>query len=192
MMDTDQIRKRLAPLQAAHDLATRQVGAEKEALSRVREQLACAEEAQRIIQLVAQDVEQRAHGRIASLVSRCLKAVFGEEDAYEFRIAFERKRGRTEARLYLARGSLEVEPTEASGGGVVDVTALALRIACLMLSRPARRRLLVLDEPLKHLSVEYIPAARELLLALSGELGLQVLMVTHNRELQVGNVIEME
>lgn len=190
-MDLEQIRKKLAPLQASRDLAARQVRAEKQSLRAARERLGHAEEAQGIVQAVAQDVQQRVHRRVAALVTRCLRAVFGP-GGYEFRITFERRRGRTEARLSLVRGDLEVEPTEASGGGVVDVVGLGLRIACLMLSRPAGRRLLCLDEPLKHLSENYVPAARDLIEALSEELGIQILMVTHRAGLEVGNVIELE
>ncbi len=189
-MNLEQVRRKLAPLQASLDLAARQVGAEKQALRAARERLKHAEEAQGIVQAVAQDVQQQVHHRMAALVTRCLRAVFGP-DSYEFRVTFERKRGRTEARLSLVRGNLEIEPTEASGGGVVDVVGLGLRIACLMLSRPARRKLLCLDEPLKHLSEDYVPAARDLIEAMSEELGIQVLMVTHRAGLEVGKVIEL-
>ncbi len=189
-MDLDQIRKKIAPLQASRSLAVSQVKTEKEHLRLARERLANAEEAQAIVQGVAQDVQQRVHSRIAALVTRCLKAVFGE-DAYEFRIAFERKRGRTEARLYLVRGDLEIEPTEASGGGVVDVVGLGLRIACLMLHRPAKRKLLCLDEPLRHLSANYRPAARDLIEALAEELDIQFILVTHDEEFRIGNVVEL-
>ncbi len=190
MMDLEQIRKKLSPLKASSDLVIRQVKAEKDVLKVARERLKHAEEAQDLVQAVAQDVQQKVHHRIASLVTRCLRAVFGP-DSYEFRVTFDRKRGKTEARLSLVRGELEVEPTEASGGGVVDVVSFGLRVACLMLSRPAKRKLLALDEPLKHLSEGYVQAARDLIEALSEELGVQVLMVTHREALEVGNIVRL-
>ena len=190
MMDLNHVRRKMTPLQASFDLARKQVKSEKEHLRLARERLANAEEAQAIVQGVAQDVQQRVHSRIALLVTRCLKAVFGP-DAYEFKINFERKRGRTEARLLLVRGDLEVDPPEASGGGVVDVVSLGLRIACLTLHTPARRKLLCLDEPLRHLSRNYRPAARDLIEAMAEELGIQFVLVTHDSEFELGHVVEL-
>lgn len=103
-------------------------------------------EAQEIIQSVAMEIQQQAHDRIATVVTSCLRSVF--EDTYDFHIKFERKRGRTEATLVFVRGDLELtDPMNEAGGGIIDVAAFALRLACLVLQRPVRRRLMVLDEP---------------------------------------------
>lgn len=148
---------------------------------------ACAE-AVRLAQSAAAQAQKAAHGRLASLVSECLRSVFGE-DAYEFKIVFEEKRGKTEARLAFARGGAEVDPLTASGGGVVDVAAFALRLSALLLHEPPLRRLLVLDEPWKHLSARYRPALRELVEVLARRLGVQFLIVTHSADFEIGKVI---
>lgn len=146
--------------------------------------------AREVAQLAAEACQNAAHARVAGVVGRCLAAVFGE-DPYEFLIDFERKRGRTEARLAFARGELQVDPVSACGGGAVDVAAFALRLACVMSSRPRRRLFLALDEPFKHLSKNYRPAVKGLLESLCKELGLQILMVTHSPDLRIGRVIEL-
>lgn len=146
-------------------------------------------EAQGIAQVVAEAVQTQAHERIAQTVTKCL-AVFDEP--YEFHIRFRRARGRTEARLTFSREGLEVDPVEGSGLGVVDVAAFALRLACLVLRRPRLRRVLLLDEPFRFVSAEYRPRLRALLASLSEELGVQVVMVTHDRELRVGRVVSLE
>lgn len=148
-----------------------------------------AGEVQKILQEVAATVQAKAHARIARLVARCLGAVFTEP--YEFEIEFEQKRGRTEARLVFKRGVNEVDPLNASGGGVVDVCSFALRLAALVASRPARRKVLIMDEPFKHLSREYRPAVRGLLEGLAMELGMQFIIVTHDPALQIGKVVEI-
>lgn len=152
-------------------------------------ELAC-DEAITIAQSAAVHVQKLAHDRIATLVTQCLRAVFGES-AYEFVIVFEEKRSRTEARLTFKRGDKEVDPILASGGGVVDVAAFALRLSCLLLSKPSLRRLLVLDEPWKHLSEKYRPAMRKLIEELANRLGVQFLIVTHADTFKVGKVIEI-
>lgn len=153
--------------------------------------VADATSARDLIQAAAHAVQEEAHSRLATVVTRCLKAVFGDE-AYTFRIRFERKRGKTEAHLILERDGLELDdPLSQAGGGVIDVAALGLRLACLLTSIPRLRKLLVLDEPLKHLSAQYRPAAREMLETLARELEVQVIMVTHSDELRCGEVIEL-
>lgn len=163
--------------------------AEKDALKSAQASLTDAEEAQKILQLVAQTVQQQAHDRIAGVVSRCLESVF--EDPYEFRIVFEQKRGKTDARLVFMHDGQEVDPMTASGGGVVDVAAFALRLSCLMLSRPPLRRVLILDEPMKFVSERYRDRVRGMLEMLSSELGVQIIYVTHMNELQTGTIIQL-
>jgi DNA repair exonuclease SbcCD ATPase subunit len=171
-------------------LARRQRKQERSELARLRERSTDLEEAQRLLQGIAKDVQERSHEAVAALVTRCLKTVFGDS-SYEFRINFEQRRGRTEADLVFHRDGKDVDPATASGGGVVDVAAFALRLACLLLSRPAKRKLLVLDECFKHLSRNHVETVRELIETLAAELDLQIVMVTHNEQLACGKVIEL-
>jgi DNA repair exonuclease SbcCD ATPase subunit len=147
-------------------------------------------EAVKIAQQVAADVQAKAHQRIAQVVSRSLSSVFGP-GAPQFKIRFEQKRGKTEALLLLEQDGLEMDPLTATGGGVVDVASFALRLSCLMLSNPPLRRVLVLDEPFKMLSMDYREAVRELLETLARELGVQIIQVTHSVELVAGKVIHV-
>lgn len=147
-------------------------------------------EAQELVQSVAQQVQQRAHSRIADVVTRSLEAVFDEP--YTFRIHFERKRGQTEARLAFERDSVEIDPMSAAGGGVVDVAAFALQLSCLVLSKPQTRQTLILDEPFKYVSEEYRSRIRSLLEMLAEEMKVQILMVTHIDALKMGKTIQLE
>lgn len=148
-----------------------------------------AQKAQEVLQLLAQAVQQKAHQRICHVVSSCLSAVFS--DPYEFHIEFERKRGRTEASLKFRRRGLEVDPLTASGGGVVDVAAFALRIACLVMQRPRLSRVLVLDEPFRFVSAQYQEGVREMLEQISQEMKVQIVMVTHESNLATGTIVEL-
>ncbi len=114
-----------------------------------------------------------------------------EEEAYEFQIRFEEKRGKTEAALLFVRDGLEVAPLESSGGGVVDVAAFALRLAALLLARPLKRRLLVLDEPFRFVSAEYRPKIRSMIEQLAEEFEVQFIIVTHIQDLVMGRVVEV-
>lgn len=182
--------KRIQRIQADYQHQSRLVKEESGKLVTAQQSLEDAEQARKIVQTVAESVQEKAHRQIAGVVSRCLQTVFGEE-AYEFRIEFVQKRGRTEARLCFVRDGKELDPLSAAGGGTVDVAAFALRIACLMLSRPKRRRLLVADEPFRFVSAGYRETINEMLTSLSKELNLQIILVTHSRRLMVGKVIEL-
>ena len=190
MKGLDNYRRAVSSASSRYDHARRTVGEEAERLEAARDLEKACREAQVVIQALAAEVQRRAHERVAALVSRCLAAVF--DDPYTFHIHFDRKRGRTEARMVFQRGGLEVDPVTAAGGGVVDVAAFALRLSCLMLARPRVRPLLVLDEPFKMLSAGYVPRVAELQEALAKELGIQIIQVTHQELLRVGKVIELQ
>lgn len=183
-------RKKIDRFLLERRLAVRTVKAEQTALADAERRLSTTTDARKLVQTVAEAVQRTAHKRIADVVSRCLEAVFGE-DAYTFKIDFKQSRGKTEARLMFERGGQEIDPLSASGGGVVDLAAFALRLACLILSKPAKCRLLVLDEPFKHLSRDKRPLVRDLLLRLAKEMKLQVMLVTHDPEFQIGKVVEL-
>ena len=155
----------------------------------VKKKFEDAELARKLLQAVAATVQQMAHGQIASVVSRCLEAVF--DDPYEFRIDFVEKRGRTEAKMLFVRNGEPVDPMLASGGGVVDVAAFAARVACLLLSRPARRRLLVLDEPFRFVSRDLRPRVKGLIETLADEMQVQFVVVTHDVQLATGKIVEV-
>ena len=182
-------RQQVGERQVEYRAAKHRLRAEEEALEASTRQVKDVEAAQALVQAVVQHVQQQVHQRIASVVCRALEAVF--DDPYEFRIRFEQKRGRTEACLIFARGGMEIDPLTASGGGPVDVASFALRLSCLLLHRPPLARVIVLDEPFKFVSAEYRDRLRELLVALSEEMKVQIIMVTHIPELQVGQVVRL-
>lgn len=181
---------KMGRLQASLSLAEAQVREEEIALTALKGRLGTLQEAQRVFQALAKEVQQQAHAQIAGIVTRCLKAVFGK-DAYEFTIKFEEKRGKTEAHLLFLKNGIEEDPLEAGFGGAVDLASFALRLSCLLLRKPPLRRLLILDEPFKHLSKEYRPAVKDLLESLCEEMGLQIIMVTHAPELRAGKVFNL-
>lgn len=185
------LRARVQEVASQYNLAIAQIDSEEAALAEAELQYLAAAKAQDIAQKLAQGIQQRAHNRIASIVSKCLQSIF-EEDAYEFQIIFDRKRGKTEARLVFVREGHEVDPTDAAGGGPRDIAALALRLASIALSQPRGRQLLVLDEPFRCIWAEYRPRVRALLETLATELEVQIIMVTHDSELQTGTVLELE
>jgi len=189
MLDLKTIEKELQRVTQKYHVSKASAQEHKVHLKSAEALSTSALEAQKILQEIAADIQQQAHQHIAFIVSRCLSAVFDEP--YEFKIDFEQKRGKTDARLYFVRNGIEIDPMTAAGGGVVDVCSFALRLACLSLARPAKRKLLVLDEPFRFVSSEYRDRIRELLEQLSEEMDIQIIVITHISELETGKVIQL-
>ena len=146
-----------------------------------------------MVQEVAQKLQQAVHNQIAGIVSLGLKTVFLSLTILK---SILRKSGEEGQRpnLFLSGTGMELDPISAAGGGVIDVAAFTLRVACLSLSKPALRPILILDEPFKNVSKTkgYLDQIPLLLEKLAEEMGLQIIMVTHIEELKVGKVIDLE
>jgi len=147
--------------------------------------------AQKHVQMVCKAIQQKVHTQIADVVTRCLGAVF--EDPYDFRVRFDEKRGRTEASLVFVRDGIELDdPLNEVGGGVIDVAALALRLAAILLSRPVKRRLVILDEPFSNIRGKGNKArTRKMLQNLADNLGFQIIINTDIEAYRLGKVVEV-
>lgn len=146
---------------------------------RLEARLAALEKAQVLIQVTAQETQEKLRYHIEDIVQTALEACFPNE--YDFVVDFNMKRGRTEADMYLLGEGGRVNPEDAAGGGLVDVMSFALRLAAWTLS--GTDAVIVLDEPFKFLSENLRPLAGQILRELSEKLGLQIIMVTHDKHM---------
>lgn len=128
-------------------------------------------------------IQDRLTFYISSIVTKALKTVFS--DPYSFQMAYK-VRGGTKAQAIpiLERDGEEYDPLKSCGGGVVDVVSFALRVSCLLLTRPIPDRILILDEPFRFVSRDLQPRVREMLEILSDELKIQFIIVTHEDEIK--------
>jgi len=154
-------------------------------LDAAKEQTQVFEQVAFLLQQTAEHARVQARQRIESLVTSTLRSVFGPD--YAFRIELVEKGGRPEAEFYVVSSCggelLQTRPQDSRGGGIVDVLSLGLRIAVLQTYRPPMDGALILDEPAKHVSDEFIQPVAQFLQTVSGVFGRQVIMVTHNAHL---------
>jgi hypothetical protein len=193
-MTLTKYRNKVNQLLAKKRLVEDRLEIEKTALEKCEREGIDVQAAQEIAQHTAQAIQQQAHQKISSLVTRCQEAVFN--NPYDFVIKFERKRGKTEAQLTMVRDGREfTDPKNEVGGGPVDIASLALRLACVVLSKPKRRRLLVLDEPFRNVrGKENKQRLRRLLLELAEELDFQFILNVDAEaypEFALGTIIEL-
>ena len=143
-----------------------------------------------LFQKTSEYARLQAKRQIETLVTKCLQYVF--ENNIEFVIELEELRNKANAEFYVTSDSngiiIKTKPELSRGGGVVDIVSLALRIAFLQIHKPQIEGPLILDEPAKHVSEDYIYNVGEVLKQTSEIFGRQILMVTHNNYLAaIGN-----
>ena len=131
-----------------------------------------------MLAVVEAQAKEQVRNRVERVVAGALTAVLERE--YGARVEFSERAGRPQAKLLVIRNGSETDPLEGSGGGVVDIVSAVLRAAYVMHTQPALRRLLVLDEPFRHVARAHSSGVGYLLRELAEKGGLTVLIVTHS------------
>jgi DNA repair ATPase RecN len=138
-----------------------------------------------VFQMTSQFARDQAKNQIEALVTKCLQYIF--DSSVEFQIELDELRNKASAELYVVNNTkdffLKTKPEQSRGGGVVDIVSLALRISFLQTHKPPISGPLILDEPAKHVSEEYIHNVGDFLKQTSEIFNRQVIMVTHNSHL---------
>ena len=131
--------------------------------------------AREVIMLVGKNTQQALEYRISSLVSLALATVF--DDPYEFQVKFVERRNAVEVDFSLTRDGHEYDILDGTGGGVGDVVSFALRAADWKLR--GGRPTMFLDEQFRNVWPAGQPKVSLLLKKMSHDLGLQILLVSH-------------
>jgi len=138
-----------------------------------------------LLQQAADHIRHQAKEQLEVTVTRALQYVFGP--SFRFKIQLEEHGGNPSAEFYVVTEwegkTICNKPQDARGGGVVDLLSLALRIALMEQMTPRVQGPIVLDEPGKHVSEDYVVPFVQLLKSLSDTFGRQIIMVTHNTDL---------
>ena len=137
--------------------------------------------AREIIREVGLKTQQQLQFHISDIASLALEAVF--PDPYELKVDFIQRRNKTECDMVFVREGNEVDPLEASGLGVVDITSFALRTAAWSMLHPRIRNVIILDEPFRFVSENYQERASAMIKEVSDKLGIQFIINTHEESL---------
>jgi len=172
------IRRLLEQRKGARDKVKRDLKDSIREKKRRQLQLYQTENALEISKQVGLKTQQELEYHISNLVSAALSSVF-PGNPYKFRALFIERRGKTECDLMLERDGELINAMTAAGGGVVDITSLALRIASLSMKSGRIRPVLFLDEPFKHLSIDLQEQAEQMLHELASKVSIQVICNSH-------------
>lgn len=138
-----------------------------------------------LFQKTSEFARNQAKSQIENLVTKCLQFIF--ESNVKFTIEIEELRNKANAEFYVVDETedlqIKTKPELSRGGGVVDIVSLALRIAFLQIHKPSIEGPLILDEPAKHVSQEFINNVGEFLKQTSEMFNRQIIMITHDNYL---------
>lgn len=134
------------------------------------------EESQIFIQQVAKETQEQLKFNIVDTVNLCIATCFQN---IIFDIDFKIMNNRTTAKLIYKKDGYEIDPLENSGGGLVELTSFALRIALWNISHTDN--VLILDEPLQKLQPKELQIqAFQTIKMLSEKLNLQFIIVANS------------
>ncbi|NBI07923.1 ATPase [Senegalia massiliensis] len=137
-----------------------------------------------LLQRTSEYAREQSKYQIENLVTNCLQYIFDEN--MEFKIEINEAYGKPNAEFYVITNGVETiktKPEDSRGGGIIDIISLALRISFLQIHNPKVFGPLILDEPAKHVSEEFIFNVSEFLKQISEMFNRQIIMVTHNNHL---------
>lgn len=184
---TPELINRADDLIARHTAAVAARKTAKAALEAARKQLAGVTAALETARETAREVQTETHGRFEAVVNECLKAVF--DDPYTFKIEFELKRNKTEARIRFLHNGADIDPLGGASGGQAEVAAFGMQLAAVMFSDVDK--VLILDEPFRNVARSRHHMIADLLTQLAERKGVQIIMTTHDRNLMTGKIIDL-
>ena len=147
----------------------------------VESEVAVRMEAQKYIQTAAELTQKQLEQQLSDIVTPAMAAVVTDRKPYKFRAIFQQRRGTTECDLKFERAGELVDPVCDAGLGTADIASIALKVAYLSISN--NRPILITDEIGKNISKEYRSLFATLLNRISADLGIQLIMITHNDEM---------
>lgn len=157
----------------------KRINSVQESLDKEKYNVSLFQKASEIFKVWLEDFLKHNVDSISDLVTTGLQAVIDDQNL-RFKIIQELKHNRLSMRFVVEEDGVEANPMDSFGGGTVLMASFILRLA--IMTRMQMGNLLLLDESLSALAVQYIPNAADFMKKLSEEMGINILMVTHNEE----------
>ena len=130
--------------------------------------------------------EQVLREKIDVVVTQGLKLIFGDE--YKSKLEFKISRGQAVLipKIVSLMDGQEIETSieDSRGGGIANVCSVLYQIIVLSLVEPKQKKIFFADEPFRNLSQEHLESAGDFLKVLSERLNIQIVLITHRKELQ--------
>ncbi|MGE4274085.1 MAG: hypothetical protein AB7E31_14685 [Desulfitobacterium sp.] len=176
------LRSNLDKAKGMRDLLEKQKSQKEAELLAIEKNISTWEQVQLLLSKSSEFAREQLKQKIEETVTAALRSVF-EDPGISFNI--ELTQGANPSASWQVISSYKdfevaANPEDARGGGVTDVVSLALRLSLLELARPKHEGPVILDEPGKMISREYLPNVAAFLSKYGEKTGRQIVMVTHH------------
>lgn len=170
---------------ATRDLYQEQLQENEEKWKMLNDHRELLDKVRLLFQHSADHARTQAKQQLETLVTNALQYVFGP--MFRFEIELSDHGGNPTAEFYVVSEwegqTIKNKPQDSRGGGIVDIVSLALRIALIETIRPRLQGPIILDEPGKHVSEDFILPMIQFLKSVAETFGRQIILVTHNTHL---------
>ena len=133
------------------------------------------------IQKIALQQRQQVKQKVQKLITSCLQQVY--DDSYSVQFNYGIKGSKTSVDIVLVRkckdGLVVRRGIQGIGGGVADSISLPLKLIVL-LNDKEYEKILITDEPGKHLDLQRVPKFANFVKRISEQLGVQIIMSSHH------------
>lgn len=181
---SDELRRKYDAMLTLRDSQKEKLSQYKNDYSQLKRKAIKLEQARDSIHIVAKNTQEILEYNLNSIVSEAMETVF--DDPYEVKIEFVVKRNKTEADIHFVRRGMKYEPLTSSGGGTIDVSAFAIKLALWSLKAKKTRKCLIFDEPFKNVndpSRVLHQRLSEMVANICEDLGVQIIMVSLEEEM---------
>jgi len=177
-----ELNKEVGSLEGQRDLLLSSIDDNQDKVNRLKIAKEQNLKAVEILNLVQKTTRDKIKESFEQIVSYALKYIYSDD--YSFELDFSRRGNLStmDFNIKTPEFSESADPNDTSGGGVLDICALALRMVLLEVSTPKVEGCIILDESLKHLSKEYLFKASQFLNEINKKLGRQIIFITHQQE----------
>lgn len=126
----------LARLESERDLLGKQITTDSEKVTTLRQDATEWEQARDLMVQVLAVTQVRVRRFVEEVVTKALSTIYGEDSSFE--LEYQQKRNQLEATPYIVIRGHRFSPRDEVGGGVLDIAALAVRIAVWAMTDPMR------------------------------------------------------
>ena len=146
-----------------------------------------------LLNLVSEATKVKTKLGFEKIVTYALRYIYNSD--YSFNLEFGRRGNLSELNFNVKTPDCKepLDLLDSQAGGVLDIISVALRIALLELIKPRIEGFIMLDEPFRHLSVEYLSKAESLIQEINKKFNRQIIIITHKTELinKSNNIIKI-
>lgn len=157
-------------------------------LSDIQEFLELKKETEEFLRKMSKTLREETIKRLEVIITNALQHVLQEDISFKIDMPTDKPEAYFSVINNYDGVIVQNEPEDSRGGGIIDTISVALRLALAELFQI--KGPLILDEPAKQLSEEYIDNFASFLRMISSEFNRQIIMITHNTTLaECGDVV---